>query len=433
MGRHSGRAAVLSALFMGLGQLYNRQWLKGILLALIELAFLIYLLPRAIKDAQGLITLGDTPQLFVDGIFIPGDHSIYMMVFGLITLLNVAIFIAVYAVGIMDARKVGQARDEGHSSNSFMKSLYVLTDKGFPYLMLTPSVALILFITLLPLVFGVLIAFTNYSSPNHLPPRALVDWVGFSNFADLFRLPSLSRTLGGVALWTFVWAILATGGSFLIGMLLALLTNASGIRFKKIWRVIFILPWAMPQFISALIMRNMLNQEFGPINRALDRLGIDPIPWLTDPTMAKISCILVDFWFEFPYYMILITGVLANINKDMYESASLEGAGTFTRFRAITLPMVLQVTFPLIIMGFAFNFNNFTFIYLLTGGEPRNISFSFAGHTDILLSWLYKITLEQNQFHLAATVSILIFLVISAISVVSLRSSKSYQEEDMMR
>lgn len=430
---HAVRAAVLSGLFMGLGQFYNRQWLKGVLFALVEISFLTCLLPWEIHAIHGLVTLGEVPQQFMNGRIVQGDHSILLMVYGLMALIDLVVFLAVYWIGIYDARKVGQARDEGHRANGFTSSLKVMADRGLPYLLLAPSVMLILFVTLLPLVFGVLIAFTNYSSPNHLPPRALVDWIGFRNFIDLFRLPSLNRTLCGVTLWTFVWAITATAGSFLIGLVLAFLTHAGGIRFKRVWRVLFILPWAMPPFISALIMRNMLNQQFGPVNRLLNRMGIESVPWLTDPSMAKVSVILVDFWFEFPYYLLLVSGVLAGINKELYESASLEGAGMLVQFRSITLPMVLQVTFPLLLMGFAYNFNNFTFIYLLTGGEPRNAAFSFAGHTDILLSWLYKITLEQNQYHLAAAVSVLIFIVISLISVVSLRSSRSFREEDMIR
>lgn len=418
---------------MGLGQLYNKQYFKGFFFALIEIFFIILMLPFTVKSLRGLITLGDTPQKMVNGKIIQGDHSIFLMVFGIISLLVLFIFAVIYVINVKDAYRVGMLRDEGKKPNNIRDSLHVLYDRGFPYLLLTPAAIFTLFLTVLPLIFGIMIAFTNYSSPNHLPPRSLVDWVGFENFINLFKLPSLSRTFFGVALWTVTWAVLATVTTFFVGLFFAVLINSNGIVLKKFWRTIYILPWAVPGFISILIMRNMFNGQFGPINKYLQAIGINPIPWFADPTWAKITCILVNLWFGFPYYMALMSGVITGISKDLYEAASIEGASARQQFWKITLPMVLFATAPLLIMGFAYNFNNFTLIYLLTSGNPTNATYNFAGHTDILLSWLYKLTLEQNQFHMASVVSILIFIVIAIISVINFRNTRSFKEEDMIQ
>ena len=433
MKKHSKIAGLLSTLFMGLGQLYNGQFIKSIIFMLLEIIYIVFFVPFTIKGIWGLVTLGETPQRIENGKIIPGDHSIFLMVFGIIAILVLFVFLIVYYANIKDAIKVGAIRDKGRRPNNFSESLRVLFNKGFPYLLLTPAGIFTLFLTVLPLIFGVLIAFTNYSSPNYIPPRALVDWVGFRNFINLFKLPSLKRTFLGVATWTVIWAVLATISTFFVGLVFAVLLNSRRIRLRNFWRTIYILPWAVPGFISILIMRNMFNGQFGPINRYLQAIGLNPVPWFADPLWAKITCLLVNLWFGFPYYMALMSGVITGISKDLYEAASIEGANPRQQFWKITMPMFLFATAPLLIMGFSYNFNNFTLIYMLTSGGPTNAAYHSAGHTDILLSWLYKLTLEQNQFNLASVVSILIFIVIAAISIINFRNTRSFKEEDMIQ
>jgi len=433
MGRHSRRAGLLSVLFMGAGQLYNGQIVKGIIFMLAEVFYIIHLIPYTVKSVRGLITLGDAPQKMVGGRIIQGDHSIFLMVFGIISIMVFFIFAAIYIINVKDAVNVGRRRDKGYDAAAFMDSVRNLSEKGFPYLLLTPATVFILFLTVVPLIFGVMIAFTNYSSPNHLPPRSLVDWVGFRNFINLFKISSLGKTFTGVAVWTLAWAVLATLTTFLAGLIFAVIINSNGVRLKKFWRSIFILPWAMPGFISILIMRNMFNAQFGPINKYLGAIGIPPVPWLADPMWARATCLLVNLWLGFPYYMAMMSGVLTGIPQDLYEAASIEGAGAVQKFRHITLPMVLFATAPLVINGFAYNFNNFTLIYMLTNGNPTNNEYFYAGHTDILLSWLYKLTLEQSQYHMAAVVSIIVFVFIASISTINYLNTKSFREEDMVQ
>lgn len=426
------KAGILSTLFMGLGQVYNKQYIKGFLFAVMETVFIVFFMPFIKLGIHGIITLGDKAQTIQNNQIVQGDHSIFLMIMGILSFILLATFLVIYILNIKDAIEVGAIRACGKKPNSFKASLGVLVDRAFPYTLLTPAIAFILLFNLLPLVFGFLISFTNYSGPNHLPPRNLVDWVGFQNFINLFKMKTWSDTIWGVTAWTFIWALAASLSTFFFGLIFAVLINSKGIRLKRIWRTIFIIPWAMPSFISVFIMRNLFNGQFGPINGYLSMLGIGNVPWLTDPFLAKVTCIIANLWFGFPYYMALTSGVIAGIPKDLYESARVEGAGSRSIFWKITFPMVMFATAPLVITSFGFNFNNFSLIYILTSGNPVNNSYTFAGHTDILISWIYKLTLERQQYNVASTVFVIIFIIISIISVYSLRRTKSFKEEDMI-
>ena len=218
----------------------------------------------------------------------------------------------------------------------FKDTLKNVWENGFPYILLTPSILFTAFLTVLPLLFGILIAFTNYSGPNRLPPKNLVDWVGFQTFIDLFSMNTWSNTFFGVFSWTITWAILSTATTFFLGLFFAILISRKGIKLKKFWRGIFILPWAIPQFISILIMRNLFNGEFGPINQYLEIIGIAGIPWLSDPFWAKVALITINMWFGFPFWMILMSGVMTTIDKSLYEAADVDGATGWQSFRSIT-------------------------------------------------------------------------------------------------
>ncbi|MCX8131330.1 MAG: sugar ABC transporter permease [Clostridia bacterium] len=433
MNSHSKKAGALSVLYMGLGQIYNKQYIKGIILAAIETAFIIFMIPYIGRSIWGLITLGETPQRIVKGKVVQGDHSIFLMVLGIIGLMVAVVFLVLYLINVSDAYKVGKLRDKGKLANNFKTSISTLLDKGFPYLLLSPAFIFVLFLTVLPLIFGVMIAFTDYSGPNHLPPRVLVEWVGFDTFKSLFTMTAYKTTFIGVGLWTVIWAILATITSFFFGLVFAVLINSKGIQIKKFWRTLYILPWAMPSFISILIMRTIFNGQFGPVNKFLVSMGMEGLPWLSDANLAKTVCIMVNIWLSFPYYMAMMSGILTGISKDLYEAAEVEGASESQKFWKITIPLVMFAAAPLLILGFTGNFNNFTLIYLINEGGPANPDYQFAGGTDILLSWIYKLTLDNNKYNLASVVSILIFILIAVISIINFRRTKSFKEEDMIQ
>lgn len=446
-------SAVLSALFMGAGQLYNQQIVKGLSFLLLELFVLIFCRVPFQYAMWGLTTLGEEKQVRQRGrVVYEGDHSIFLMIEGIIALISFLLFVWVYYLNIRDAYKVGTQRDAGIKSNNTKQMIKNMYEGGFPYMLLIPSIVFTAFLTILPLLFGILIAFTNYSGPNHLPPKNLVDWVGFQSFIDLFQMETWSNTFFGVFGWTVVWAIGATVSTFFVGLFFAIVINHPKIKMKRVWRSIFILPWAIPGFVSILIMKNLFNGQFGPINKYLREFGewlsntniaflekiasspylMEGIPWLSDPIWAKTTLLLANVWFGFPFWMILMSGVMTGIDKEMYEAADVDGATGWSKFRKITLPIVMFSTAPLLIMSFAGNFNNFNMIYLLTQGGPVNTEYSYAGSTDILISWIYKLTLDQSQFAMASVVSILIFFVIAAISIWNFRRTKAFKEEDMM-
>ncbi|NGZ77320.1 carbohydrate ABC transporter permease [Saccharibacillus alkalitolerans] len=436
----SGRAktaAWLSVLCMGLGQLYNRQYVKAALFLLAEALGVYFIATTLIRNLMGLITLGDTPTRMekVGRLYqnVPGDHSIFMMIYGLVAFLFLALFLVFYVLNVRDAYTVGRLREEGREAPNFRETLRYASDKGFPYVLLSLPTVGVLFFTVLPILFMILIAFTNYAAPDHIPPKNLVDWVGFDTFTNLLTLKAWSRTFFGVLTWTVIWAILATVTTYFGGIFVALLIEQHGIRFKAFWRTVFIIPYAIPQFISLLVMKNLLNDQFGPINQYLRWMGLGGLPWLNDPFWAKVTVLMVNMWIGIPVSMILVLGVLTSIPRDLYEAADIDGASSFRKFRAITLPFVLFQTTPVLIMQFAGNINNFNVIYLLTGGQPANGEYSFAGSTDLLVTWLYKLTLDNQRYNFASAVGIIIFIIIASFSIYNYRRSRSFKEEDMIQ
>lgn len=415
---------------MGLGQIYNKEYLKAILYSFIEIISIIFFIPYLGKSIWGLITLGETPMHFIDGIA-HGDHSIFLLVDGLIAVLIFTLIIIIYIVNIIDAKTTAKLIEQGESPMSAVQLIKYIWDKYFAQFMLALPALCIMFFVLLPIVFTVSIAFTNYSSPNHLPPKNLVDWVGFKNFKALFTLDIWNNTFLGVGLWTVIWAVCATVTNYFVGLFLALLVSWEEVRFKKIWRGIFILPYAIPGFISLLIMRLVFSGP-GPMNNLLAALGMNKVPWFTTALTAKVMIIVINIWLGSPYWMALMSGTLTNIDKGMYEAADIDGASKIQKFLKITLPMVFYQTAALMIMTFAYNFNNFQAIYLLTDGNPVNGSYRYAGSTDILISWIYKLTKDQNQYHMASVITIMLFMFIATISAYSFTKTKSFKEEDMM-
>ncbi|MHA6529447.1 carbohydrate ABC transporter permease [Paenibacillus sp. BAC0078] len=437
MQRHRNRAAILSTIFMGLGQIYNRQFIKGLIFIAVEAMALVYFIANLGRAFWGVTTLGDTPSHLekVKGIakMVPGDHSIVILIESLITLLFFVLFLIAWYMNIRDAYKTGEERESGRPSNTFKQSVrYVLDYKFAQSFLLLPGLG-ILFFTIMPIIFMIMLAFTNYAAPDHIPPAKLVDWVGFETFRNLLVLKSWSHTFYGVLTWTIIWAVLSTVTTYFGGMLVALLINQKGIRFKGLWRLILIVPYAIPQMISLLMMRNLFNGQFGPINQYLGYFGLGGLPWLTDPFWAKVTVIVVNMWVGIPVSMLLIMGVLTTIPRDMYEAAEVDGATNYQKFRIITLPMILFSTAPTLIMQFAGNINNFNAIYLLTGGNPVNGNYQYAGSTDLLVTWLYKLTLDQNKNNMASAIGIILFIIVAGFSLYNYRRTKSFQEEDMIQ
>ncbi|MET4696195.1 carbohydrate ABC transporter permease [Endozoicomonas lisbonensis] len=416
-----GSVVPASAVLMGSTQLANRHFVKGGLFLLVQLVFLFYA-TDIISALKGLVTLGEVTQQRVGFTIIHGDNSIHMLVEGVIALFLLLAFLFTYAKNIQDARHLSP------SSTGFKEQVRSLFDDHFPIIMLSPAALAAIAFIILPIIITVLVSLTNYAAPANIPPRNLVDWVGFQNFRSLFELKIWSSTLLGVGSWTFIWATSATVFTCGFGFILALALSNRDVVGKKIWRVIFMLPYAIPAFVTLLIFRLLLN-GVGPVNALLNTWGFESIAFLSDPTLAKITVITVGVWVGAPYFMLLISGALTNIPKELYEASEVDGASRFQQFREITLPMVLHQVAPSLVMTFSFNFNNFGAVYLLTEGGPINPAYRFAGHTDILITWIYKLTLDFQQYNIASVVSIIIFLFLSLIAIWQFSRMKSFKND----
>nr|WP_261884347.1 sugar ABC transporter permease [Vibrio pelagius] len=410
-----------SLIIMGTTQFMKGHQLRGLLFLLVQVAFLTCALDIA-AAIKGLITLGDVAQTRQGFKIIQGDHSISMLIEGITAVIFTVLFVLIYGANVSDARKVQSIK------KSFKEQVKSFYDDNFALLALSPATLMGLGFILLPILITVLVSFTNYSAPHHIPPRNLVDWVGFKNFFALFEMKIWSQTFAGIATWTVIWAISATVLTCGFGFILALALSNKSIKGKRVFRLIFILPYAIPAFVTLLIFRLLLN-GIGPVNNALNSWGFDSIAFLSDPVLAKVTVILVSVWASAPYFMLLVSGALTNIPEDLYEASEVDGASKFQQFREITLPMVLHQVAPSLVMTFAHNFNNFGAVYLLTEGGPINPEYRYAGHTDILITWIYQLTLNFQQYHIASVVSIVIFLFLSVIAIWQFRRMKSFKDD----
>ncbi|MGA9227051.1 MAG: sugar ABC transporter permease [Mesobacillus sp.] len=416
------RIATALSIVPGLGQLYNKQYLKGIAFLILTGAFFGVFSDLLNMGLWGIFTLGEQT---------PRDHSIFLLVKGILAVIVLVFGIGFYLFNLNDAYKTGLKRDMGLNLSTLKEQYNNLVDNGFPYLIMSPGFLLLIFVVVFPIIFVVLLAFTNYDL-YHSPPAKLVDWVGLKNFFDLFQLESWRQTFFSVLSWTIIWTFVATTFQVALGMFLAILVNQKDVKGKAIIRTVFILPWAVPAFVSILVFAGMFNESFGAINRdILGFFGIDPIPWMTEAMYTKIALILIQTWLGFPFIFAMTTGVLQSIPEELYEAATVDGATNFQKFKSITLPLVLFATAPILITQYTFNFNNFNIIYLFNGGGPA-VPGGNAGGTDILISWIYKLTMTSAQYSKAAAITMLLSLIVIGVALWQFKRTKSFQEEDMM-
>ncbi len=261
-------------------------------------------------------------------------------------------------------------------------------------------------------------SYTSQNGEELLPGYRTV--LGWDNYIRLLTDDRVSGPFLRVFIWTFEWAILSVLTTFALGLFMAILLNDNTLRFRNFYRVILILPYALPAFISVLIWRGLLNTEVGVVNQILQSLSLDSIPWLQSIFWSRFALIVINLWLGFPYMMLISLGALQSISPDLYEAASIDGATGWQRFKHITLPLILVSLGPLLISSFAFNFNNFNVIYLFNEGGPPIVGAQTpAGGTDILISYTYRLSFESGRgsdFGLASSVSIIIFMITAAIT-----------------
>ncbi|MGG5315899.1 carbohydrate ABC transporter permease [Enterococcus sp. AZ072] len=419
---------------MGAGNLADKQIIKGLLFLISEIGFLVWFFMKGISNLHGLITLGTNQQGWIFdetlgiNVQVTGDNSMLLLIYGIATIIALIIFILLYKTNLKSTKQLYYLRSHDLAIPTFMQDIRSLLDERFHLtLMSIPMVGVIIF-TVLPLMYMISLAFTSYDH-NHLPPKSLFDWVGLANFGNVLS-GRISGTFFPLLGWTLIWALCATATSFFFGVLLALLINSKGIKGKKVFRTLFVLTMAVPQFISLLIMQNMLHAS-GPINAFLQQIHLidHPIPFLTSGLIAKISVIVVNMWIGIPVSMLVTTGIIMNLPEDQIEAAHMDGANKLQVFRYITFPQILFVMAPSLIQQFIGNINNFNVIYLLTGGGPLNSDFYNAGETDLLVTWLYKLTVEVADYNIASVIGIITFVLSAVFSLFAYTRSGSYKKE----
>lgn len=424
------RKALLLSLIPGLGQIYNKQKAKGAIFLGVTILFLIYFFAIAAPELGNLITLGEVPGR---------DNSLFMLIRGAFHFILVIVYFIFYALNLKDAYTIAKRWNNDYPvPTTFKDMLKGIYANGFPYLLIIPSYIAMTFAIIFPVLVTLLIAFTNYDF-QHLPPTKLLDWVGVTNFTNIWRLSTFRSAFGAVLGWTIIWALTASTVQIVIGIFTAIIANQPFIKGKRIFGVIFLLPWAVPAFITILTFSNMFNDSIGAINtqvipllgKVLPFLNGHLIPWKTDPTWTKVALIMMQGWLGFPYIYVLTLGILQSIPNDLYESAYIDGANAWQKFRNITFPMILAVAAPTLISQYTFNFNNFSIMYLFNDGGPGTVG-GGAGSTDILISWIYRLTTgAAPQYSMAAAVTLIISLIVISISMIAFKKLHAFDMEDV--
>lgn len=434
--RNGDKFTKLSFIIMGISNLVHGQIVKGLFFLFTEISFLIYMITSGLEEIILLGSLGKTQQGWVYNetlgidVLQDGDNSMLILLFGIFAVFAVIIFALIWMMNIKSAMELQTLKDSGKKIPKFKEEIKEYLDgKLHNTLMFVPLLGIFAF-TVLPLIFMILIAFTNYDS-QHQPPGNLFTWVGLENFKTMLGIGStISSTFWPILGWTLIWAVAATFSTYIGGILLALLINKKNVKIRAFWRTMFILSIAIPQFVTLLTMKTMLQDE-GAMNVLLQEIGLisEPIHFLKDVTLARITVIMVNLWIGIPFTMLTVTGILMNIPKELYEAAKVDGANAIVIFFKITMPYILFITAPTLITAFIGNINNFNVIYLLTEGGPANLNYFQAGKTDLLVTWLYKLTTTGKEYSYASTIGIIVFILSVIFSLLLYRKTAAYKEE----
>ncbi len=444
----------LSLLWMGAGYIRRKQFVKGILITLFEILVIAFTFGVALKYVPKFGTLGTVQQEIVFDIatmqnqFNDYDHSFMILLMSMISFVVWAVFLAVWVQNVVNCYKLQKLDEEGKHIKTFREDLKSLVNEKFHITLLTLPIAGVAAFTVVPLFILIAVAFTNYDQ-QHMPPSALFTWVGFQNFKSLLTSGGLTSTFGyafrKILVWTLVWALFATVTTYLGGILLSLLINSKYTRMPRMWRTLFMVTIAVPQFVSLLLVRsffannsifNTLCSDIGltAMLRDLGVISTSYIPFLSAPIWAHVMIIIINIWIGVPYQMLIATGVLMNIPTDQLESARIDGATKRQTFIHITMPYMLFVTGPALVTDFVKNINNFNVIYLLTQNvyttTDQMMANSQAKETDLLITWLFNLTQSYYNYKMASTIGIVVFIICAAFTLAAFnRFLKGDREE----
>lgn len=472
---------------MGIGNLCRGQFVRGLFFLAFEVCFFMYQLTSGIAWMTKLKTLGDIgPHEEYNPILdtytrVNGDDSFKILLYGGISVILCLVFIYVWRMNWRQSWENDKLVKAAKKVPKFKDDLNDIVDAKFHKSLLTLPIIGMTCFTILPIIFMIAVAFTNYDGA-HDGYSALFTWTGFENFKDLLSggESGLGFAFKKIFGWTVVWAIFATFTNYFLGMLLAIMINKKGIKLKKLWRGIFVLTIAIPQFISLLYMSKLFAKN-GLINGALIKikpflndcglffynikeffynigewvcellikLGVTidlaelapfvplelPYDFWGHAGSARALVIIINIWIGIPYLMLVATGILMNIPEDLYESAKIDGANGMQRYFKITLPYMLFVTGPYLLTNFIGNMSNFNVIYLLGGGATANPKLTTSGGTasdvDLLVTWLFKITMgTESNYKLASVIGIMIFLIEATVSIIGFNLMSSNKNEE---
>ena len=428
-----------SLVVMGAGYWKRKQIVKGVLVALLEIAVILYTVLIGIPYISQLGTLGTVERAMV---YNPEtmknevndyDNSLLILLFGVISLFFLVVALLLWFANVRNTYRLQKLAESGKHINTFREDCSAMLNDKFHFTLLALPVLGVIVFNVMPLIVMICIAFTNYDQ-NHMPPAQLFTWVGLENFKSLFTT-SLTMTFGytfwRILGWTLLWAVLATFTTYFGGIILALMINSKLTKAKKVWRTIFVASISIPQFVTLLLLRNFFANN-GIANTFCASVGItdflrdlgwittDYIPFLTDPVWAKITIVVINIWVGVPYLMLIATGVLMNIPEELKESAKIDGANPFQIFRKITMPYMFFITGPYLVTQFTANINNFNVIYLLTQDvyttTDQKLAASNGKEIDLLVTWLYRLTSEQYNYKMASVIGICVFIVCAVIT-----------------
>jgi len=434
----------LSLLFMGVGYSLKGQWLRGILVTLIEIGFVIMCIFYAAPNLAKFGTLGTVQyESYLDPLTLQStvndyDNSFLILLNSIIALFLILCFVLYYIHNIKAVYELQKLKEKNKPIDTTKDNIKAVVGKNFYVTLLSlPTIGVIL-MNIIPIFVLISIAFTNYDQ-SHMPPNSLLDWVGFSNFKTLFTQGMgnyFGYAFGKILGWTLLWAVLATLTTFMGGILLAMLINQKGIKFPKMWRTLFIVAIAVPQFVTLLLVRNFFADS-GIVNTICSNIGLTDllrnmgligknltyIPFLTEPHWTKVMIILINIWVGVPYQMLVATGVLMNIPTDQLESARIDGANKWQVFCRITMPYILSIQGPALITDFVKNINNFNVIYLLTQDvyitPDQYLANANAKEVDLLVTWLFRLTNEYYNYKMASVIGIIVFIICAVFTIVS--------------
>ena len=452
-------AVKLSFLIFGFGNLFYGQIARGLLFLFFEIIFIAYMVipsggaywlskcnwfqtGKTVGTVQGGFQYN---EIFDTDVWVAGDDSVKVLLYGLLTVLFIVAFIWTWRLQIKQCRINMEIHASGRRIKHAKDDLRALVDEEFHKTLLALPLVGILVFTVLPIIYMVLIAFTSYDAA-HDGYSNLFTWVGLQHFNELlnFGKGGLGLAFGEILSWTLMWSFFATFSNYFLGMFVAMMINKKGIKLKKFWRTVLVMTIAIPQFVSLLYVAKLFDSSgivgdlVYKIPAVHEFLRANNYTSLWDsPTWSKVLVIVINIWVGIPYVMLQATGILMNIPADLYESSRVDGATPWQQYIRITLPYMLFVTGPSLLTSFVGNLNNFNVIFLLTGGNPLNTEVGVAGgasvgHTDLLITWLYKIALgsAESKYYMASVIGILIFVVCAVLSLIVYNVIPSTKNEE---